>query len=225
MGISMNMPRLSRDQRQQSIQRLVGSMRRRCTACIQNNGGHTRYWKGTDFAPSAVMYWWDGLSWSKTWHVINKMPMFQLAIVSLFYFELFTILLHFKQVVSFFCVWVYILNGSWLSSTFHVKQKKSLRFLVSACVTSDLCVGIVNFLFLCYAMMPNCSQNCWIAWIYAVLCFKWLFSHRGMNVCPICEASPSHHTVCIWKIWSRISMFAKKKKINFFFNPFASEAV
>ncbi len=28
---------------QQSIQRLVGSMRRRCTACIQNNGGHTRY--------------------------------------------------------------------------------------------------------------------------------------------------------------------------------------
>ena len=74
--------------RQQSIQRLVGSMRRRCTACIQNNGGHTRYWKGTDFAPSAVMYWWDGLSWSKTWHVINKMPMFQLAIVGLFYFEL-----------------------------------------------------------------------------------------------------------------------------------------
>ena len=45
---------------QQSIQRLVGSMRRRCTACIQNNGGHTRYWKGTDFAPSAVKYWWDG---------------------------------------------------------------------------------------------------------------------------------------------------------------------
>ena len=88
MGISMNMPRLSRDQRQQSIQRLVGSMRRLCTACIQNNGGHTRYWKGTDFAPSAVMYWWDGLSWSKTWHVINKMPMFQLAIVGLFYFEL-----------------------------------------------------------------------------------------------------------------------------------------
>ena len=88
MGISMNMPRLSRDQRQQSIQRLVGSMRRRCTACIQNNGGHTRYWKGTDFAPSAVMYWWDGLSWSRTWHVINKMSMFQLAIVGLFYFEL-----------------------------------------------------------------------------------------------------------------------------------------
>jgi len=28
---------------QQSIQRLVGSMRRRCTACIHNNGGHTRY--------------------------------------------------------------------------------------------------------------------------------------------------------------------------------------
>ena len=55
MGIPMNMPRLSRDERQQSIQRLVGSMRRRCTACIQNNGVHTRYSKGTDFAPSAVM--------------------------------------------------------------------------------------------------------------------------------------------------------------------------
>ena len=92
MGILMNMPWLSRDQRQQSIQRLVGSMSRRCTACIQNNGGHTRYWKGTDFAPSAVMYWWDGLSWSKTWHVINKMPMFQLAIVGLFYFELYNVI-------------------------------------------------------------------------------------------------------------------------------------
>ena len=88
MGISMNMPRLSRDQRQQSIQRVVGSMRRRCTACIQNNGGHTRYWKGTDFAP--LLLCTDEMVYrgQKTWHVINKMPMFQLAIVGLFYFEL-----------------------------------------------------------------------------------------------------------------------------------------
>ena len=32
--------------------------------------------------------------------------------------------------------------------------------------------------------------------------FKWLFSHMGMNVCPICEASLSHHILCVLEIWS-----------------------
>ena len=27
--------------------------------------------------------------------------------------------------------------------------------------------------------------------------FEMTFSHRGMNVCPICEASLSHHTLCM----------------------------
>ena len=41
--------------------------------------------------------------------------------------------------------------------------------------------------------MSNCSQNCWIDWNSAVLCFKTTCSQRGrpMNVCPICEASLS----------------------------------
>ena len=50
---------------------------------------------------------------------------------------------------------------------------------------------------LCNEMMSNCSQNCWINWNSAVLCIKRLFPHRGMNVCPICEASLSHHTLCM----------------------------
>ena len=53
------------------------------------------------------------------------------------------------------------------------------------------------FFFLGYEMMSNCSQNCWIDWNSAVLCFKRLFHIRGMNVCPICEASLSHHTLYI----------------------------
>ena len=43
-------------------------------------------------------------------------------------------------------------------------------------------------------------------------------SHRGMNVCQICEASLLATTLCIWEIWSprihvsRISLLAKQKK-------------
>ena len=49
--------------------------------------------------------------------------------------------------------------------------------------------------FCCYEtiILSNCSQSwnsVWIlfefCWNSAVLCLKWLFSHRGMNVCPIC---------------------------------------
>ena len=35
--------------------------------------------------------------------------------------------------------------------------------------------------------MSNCSQNCWSDWNSAL--------HRGMDVCPICEGSLSHHTL------------------------------
>ena len=58
--------------------------------------------------------------------------------------------------------------------------------------------------------MSNCSQNCWINWNSAVLCFKEVFhiqyTRRGMNVCLICEAclTLSHHTctLYIWESWS-----------------------
>ena len=53
---------------------------------------------------------------------------------------------------------------------------------------------LISGVFFCYETMSNCSQNCWIDWNSAVLCFKWL-SHKGMNVYAICEASLSHHTV------------------------------
>ena len=32
--------------------------------------------------------------------------------------------------------------------------------------------------------------------------FKITFSHKGMSICPIYEASLSHHTLYIWEIWS-----------------------
>ena len=56
--------------------------------------------------------------------------------------------------------------------------------------------------------MFNCSQNCLNNWNYAVLCFKRPFSYRGMNACPICEASLSYHTLCVGNlVW-----LAKKKR-------------
>ena len=69
------------------------------------------------------------------------------------------------------------------------------KSLVSARVASDLRVCIFNFLFVCYETISNCNQNCWIDWNSAALCFKGCFSHRGMNICPNCKASLSHHTL------------------------------
>ena len=47
-----------------------------------------------------------------------------------------------------------------------------LRFLVSARVASDPHIDIFNFLFFCYETMSIGSQNCWIDWNSAVLCFN-----------------------------------------------------
>ena len=83
--------------------------------------------------------------------------------------------------------------------------QKSLRFLVSVCVASDLYVGIFGFsafFFFCYETRSNCSQNCWIDWNSAVLCFKQVFPHRGMNVCPICAAPLLATILCVWEIGS-----------------------
>ena len=55
-----------------------------------------------------------------------------------------------------------------------------------------------------YKLMSNCSQN-------------WTFSHRGMNVCPICPACLSHHVLCVQEIWtsSCITSFTAWQKIFF----------
>ena len=55
--------------------------------------------------------------------------------------------------------------------------------------------------------MSNCSQNCWIDWNSAVMCFQWLFHIHvcmGMNICLICEALvlATIHVLCVWEIWS-----------------------
>ena len=73
--------------------------------------------------------------------------------------------------------------------------------------------------------MSNCSQNCWISWNSAALCFKRLFhiQCRGMNVCQICAASLSHYTLCMGNlVWfqephmyvSHISLVGKTKRLQ-----------
>ena len=59
--------------------------------------------------------------------------------------------------------------------------------------------------FLCCETMFNCSQNCWIDWNSAVLCST--LSHRGMNVCLICEASLSHHTLYMGNLVPAYTMY------------------
>ena len=55
--------------------------------------------------------------------------------------------------------------------------------------------------------MSNSSQNWWIDCISAVPCFKRLFPHRGMNVCLICEASLSQHTLYMGNLVPMYTMF------------------
>ena len=65
------------------------------------------------------------------------------------------------------------------------KAQKGFRFLVSTPISSDIHVSIFSFLFFSfffffgggggYEMMSNFSQNCWIDWNSAKLCFKQLF--------------------------------------------------
>ena len=72
-------------------------------------------------------------------------------------------------------------------------KKQSLWFLISTRIASDLCVGIFIFILIfCYETMSNCSQNCWINWNPAVLCFKWLFHTGVWTFARFCEVSLSH---------------------------------
>ena len=101
--------------------------------------------------------------------------------------------------------------------------KESLWFLVSAHVTSDPCISIfsLSFLFLCYESMINCTK---IAGSNGSLPRFVLnnFFKRGMNVCPICEASLGHHTflygrfglVPITACAYHLKNFTQKTKLN-----------
>ena len=82
-------------------------------------------------------------------------------------------------------------------------QTRAAAFLISNCFG--------------YETMSNCSQNCWIVWNSAVLCFKW---HIHIGVWTFARfVRPLLATIlCIWEIWSlrihvsHISMLAKNKK-------------
>ena len=71
------------------------------------------------------------------------------------------------------------------------------KSLVSGLCALRLRLTHGHFYFFCYETMSSCSQNCWIDWSFAALCFKLLFYIMGMNVCPICVGC-----LCVWEIWS-----------------------
>ena len=81
----------------------------------------------------------------------------------------------------------------------YARVAKDRRVASDPRVASHPRVGIISvllfYLFFGYETIFNCSQNCWIDRNSAVLCFKRLFHIGVINVCPICEASFSHHTL------------------------------
>ena len=91
--------------------------------------------------------------------------------------------------------------------TWNEQKWKGPRFLVFARVASDPRFSIFIYFCCCYETMSNCSQNCWIHWNSAALCFKW----------PLLAT-----ILCVWEIWSgscnRVYMYhvfywlAKKKR-------------
>ena len=85
------------------------------------------------------------------------------------------------------------------------KTNKSLRFLVTVCVASDPRAGIFNFLFFVLLndvqLQPKLLDR--LEFCRAVP----TFSHRGMNVCPICEASLSHHTLYMGNLVPAYTMY------------------
>ena len=84
----------------------------------------------------------------------------------------------------------------------HVRPQKRLWFLVSTRVASAPRFGIFNFLFCCYETMSNCSQNCWIDWNSAVLCFKRLFHILWVWTFAQFVRPLLATILCIWEIWS-----------------------
>ena len=81
----------------------------------------------------------------------------------------------------------------------HEHKANNQKSLVSALVVSEPRVRIFNFrFFFCYETMSNCSQNCWIDWNSAVLCFKRLFHIGVWTFASICEAS-SHLLQVFWE--------------------------
>ena len=88
-----------------------------------------------------------------------------------------------------------------------ISSPKSLLFLVSPRIASDLRVGILSFLFLA---MKQCLIAAKIAGSIGIPPRSVLndFSRRGLNVCLIYEASISQHTLCIKK------RLQKKKRVT-----------
>ena len=83
-----------------------------------------------------------------------------------------------------------------------VKGQQTLRFLVCARVASDLRFSIFIFILFHFAMKrcPIAANELLDRLRFCRAVFKHLFFlHRGMNVCPICAASLSHHTLVYGK--------------------------
>ena len=111
-----------------------------------------------------------------------------------------------------------ITNITVISSSLHSEKEKSPLLRPKKKVSGFWSLRtsaffILFYLFFGHETMSNCRQNCWIDWNSAVLCFKRLFLHRGMNVC---EASLSHHTLYMGNLVPAYTMYhdfpAGKKK-------------
>ena len=106
--------------------------------------------------------------------------------------------------------WWVLCDVCWYLSSFRPAplQKVSGFWSPHASPQTHASASLVFFCF-GYETMSNCSQNCWIYWICAVLCFKQLFLIGYERfVRPLLAT-----ILCVWEIWSLHIMLAKKKKM------------
>ena len=83
-------------------------------------------------------------------------------------------------------------------------RQKSVLFLVSARVASDLRICIFSFLVF-FLLWNNVQSQCTYSH-WPPLCFKCLFQIGVWTFCPNCEASLSHHTLCMGNlVWFPIT--------------------
>ena len=94
-----------------------------------------------------------------------------------------------------------IVKVHWHALQVESKQSQPVRFLVSTCVG----IFLINFFLLWNDVQLQSKLLDRLDFCRAV--FKTTFSHRGMNVCLICEASLSHHTLCMGNLVLAYTMY------------------
>ena len=95
-----------------------------------------------------------------------------------------------------------------------LSQQKSPGFWSLCASPQTGALAFLTVFLFCDETMSNCSQNCWIDWNSAALCFKWLF-HIEVWTFARCVRPLLPTILCGCEIWSprisRICLLAKKK--------------